>query len=89
MFFQGACVSYAIKKILCCKIIQDMYSTIKARLLQEIDGKVAVSFTTDIWSRKAGEDSFVSCTAHYIKPEGLLERSVFSKCAHFYCYHHL
>ena len=67
-------------------IIPDMYSTIKARLLQDIDGKFSISFTIDIWSHKASGDSFISWTAHYFKiltQRVLLERNMFSKYAHF------
>ena len=58
-----------------------MYSTIKARLLQDIDGKFSISFTTDIWSREAGGDSFISWTAHYINPVSFVrEERVLQVC---------
>ena len=69
------CSKYAIpsRKYFAEKIIPNMYSTIKARLLQDIQGKFTISFTTDIWSREAGGDSFISWTAHYINPENFVK----------------
>ena len=54
----NVCPRYSMpsRKYFAEKIIPDMYSTIKARLLQDVDGKFSVSFTTDIWSREAGRD---------------------------------
>ena len=54
------------------KIIPRIFSTIKTKLHEEIHsygGKFPVSFTTDIWTRKAGGDSLISWTAHFINPE--------------------
>lgn len=49
----NVCPKYTMpsRKYFTEKIIPDMYSTIKARLLQDIhfnDGKFSISFTTDI-----------------------------------------
>ena len=62
------------------KIIPEMYSTIKARLQQDIHGKFSMSFTTDIWSREAGEDSFICWTAHYINKNYIREECVLQVC---------
>ena len=50
-----------------------LYSTIKAQLMKDIhpDGDTSsfpLCFTTDIWTRDVGGDSFISWTAHYIDP---------------------
>ena len=79
----NVCPRYSMpsRKYFTEKIIPDMYSTIKARLLQDIDGKFSISFTTDIWSREAGGDSFISWTAYYINPESFVrEKRVLQVC---------
>ena len=67
------CPLYALpsRKYFAEKVIPEMFSTIKAQLMKDIhpDGdSFPISFTTDIWTRDAGGDSFISWTAHYIDP---------------------
>ena len=63
-----------------------MFYTIKAQLMKDIhpDGDTSsfpLSFTTDIWTRDAGGDSFISWTAHYINPISFTrEESVLHVC---------
>ena len=67
--------SYVVpsRKYFAEKVIPEMFYTIKAQLMKDIhpDGDTSsfpLSFTTDIWTRDAGGDSFISWTAHYIDP---------------------
>ena len=70
------CLLYAVpsRKYFAEKVIPEMFSAIKAQLMKDIhpDGdsliNFPISFTTDIWTRDAGVDSFISWTAHYIDP---------------------
>ena len=71
----NVCPLYAVpsRKYFAEKVIPEMFSTIKAQLMKDIhpDGDTSsfpISFTTDIWTRDAGGDSFISWTAHYIDP---------------------
>lgn len=69
----NVCLLYAApsRKCFAEKVIPEMFSTIKAQLMKDIhpDGdSFPISFTTDIWTRDAGGDSFISWTAHYIDP---------------------
>ena len=61
-----------------------MFSAIKAQLMKDIhpDGdSFPISFTTDIWTRDAGGDPFISWTAHYIDPITFTqEESVLQVC---------
>ena len=55
------------------KVIPEMFYTIKVQLTKDIhpDGNTStfpLSFTTDIWTRDSGEDSFISWTAYCINP---------------------
>ena len=69
------CPLYAVpsRKYFAEKVIPEMFYTIKGQLMKNIhpDGNTSsfpLSFTTDIWTRDAGGDSFISWTAHYIDP---------------------
>ena len=74
----NVCPKYTMpsRKYFAEKIIPEMYSTIKARLQQDTHGKFSMSFTTDIWSREAGGDSFICWTAHYINKNYIREECV-------------
>ena len=69
----NVCLLYAVpsRKYFAEKVIPEMFSNIKAQLMKDIhsDGdSFPISFTTDIWTRDAGGDSFISWTVHYIDP---------------------
>ena len=69
----NVCPLYAVplQKYFAEKVIPEMFSNIKTQLMKDIhsDGdSFPISFTTDIWTRDAGGDSFISWTAHYIDP---------------------
>ena len=70
----NVCPLYAVPswKYFAEKIIPEMFSTIKEQLMKDIhpdeEDSFPESFTTDIWTRDAGGDSFISWTAHYIDP---------------------
>ena len=68
----NVCPLYTVpsRKYFAEKIIPEM-SAIKAQLMKDIHSggdSFPISFTTDIWTRDAGGDSFISWTAHYINP---------------------
>ena len=79
----NVCPKYTMpsRKYFAEKIIPEMYTTIKVRLLQDIHGKFSISFTTDIWSREAGGDSFINWTAHYINKNYVREECVLQVCS--------
>ena len=48
------------------KIIPDMYITIRAHVLSEIDEAKFICLTTDTWTDQISTKSFISLTAHWI-----------------------
>ena len=72
-------------KYFSCKAIPELYEQIKNYIQKELaeEKDTFFSFTTDIWSRDCGGDSFISWTAHYIKADNFEQSDRLLHCAPF------
>ncbi len=62
------CPNYQIpsRKFIKENIVQDIYTSVRNKIQEEINLAMHISFTSDGWSASTGNNSFLSLTAHWI-----------------------
>ena len=63
-------------------IIPAMYTSVKKHVKQIVDGCTFISFTSDLWTSKYTQDSFIAFTGHCVSATGAVQ-TVLLACRYF------